>query len=90
MLKNLVDSRAEIESKVKEANDLKESAKLQQELLTNRLEIVERLKDILEEQIGSSHVESMMQSFSEYSQYTLNVSKYYINIIKMINVLENN
>ncbi|XP_043268988.1 centrosomal protein of 290 kDa [Venturia canescens] len=72
MLKNVVADRVEIDRKIAEAEELRESAKLHQELLTDRLAIVERLRDLLEDQIGSNDLESMMQSFSENSQYTLN------------------
>lgn len=72
-LKKTTADRVEIDKKVKEAEELRESAKLHQELLMDRLGIVERLRDLLEDQIGSYDLESIMQSFSENSQYTLNV-----------------
>ncbi|XP_015607794.1 centrosomal protein of 290 kDa isoform X2 [Cephus cinctus] len=75
-LKELMDDRAELDAKLKEAIKSSESLKLQQEILTNRLEVVERLKDILEQKIGSSDVQDLMHRFSENSQQTLNNFKY--------------
>lgn len=69
----LKDERQSVDSELKTAKECHESAKLQQETLTNRLQIVDSLKDILEQQIGSNNVQDIMQRFSEYSQYTLNV-----------------
>ncbi|XP_017893114.1 centrosomal protein of 290 kDa [Ceratina calcarata] len=72
----LKNERQNIDSEMKKAKEYYESTKQQQELLNNRLQIVESLKDILEQQIGSSSVEDIVQRFSEYSQYTLNDFKY--------------
>ncbi|XP_043248630.1 centrosomal protein of 290 kDa [Colletes gigas] len=72
----LRDERRNIDSELKNARECRESAKVQQETLTNRLQIVESLKDILEQQIGSNSVQDIVQRFSEYSQYTLNDFKY--------------
>lgn len=69
----LKDERQTINSEMKKAKECYENVKQQQETLTNRLKIVENLKDILEQQIGSNSVQDIMQQFSEYSQYTLNV-----------------
>lgn len=69
----LKDERQNIDSDMKKAKECNENAKQQQETLTSRLQIVESLKDILEQQIGSNSVQDIMQRFSEYSQYTLNV-----------------
>ena len=69
----LKHERRNIDSEVKKANEYHENAKQQQEMLTNRLQIVESLKDILEQQIGSNSVHDIMQQFSEYSQYTISV-----------------
>lgn len=65
--------RQNIDSEMKKAKEYQEDAKQQQEILTNRLQIVESLKDILEQQIGNNGVQDILQRFSEYSQYTLNV-----------------
>ncbi|XP_076766849.1 centrosomal protein 290kDa [Xylocopa sonorina] len=72
----LNDERQSVDSEMKKARDCHEQAKRQQESLTDRLQIVESLKDILEQQIGSNSVQDVMQRFSEYSQYTLNDFKY--------------
>ncbi|KAK0079026.1 hypothetical protein PV325_001844, partial [Microctonus aethiopoides] len=72
MLKNLANDRINIDLQLKEAKDNNEKAKIQQETLTNRLEIVDRLKDILEQQIGSSDLDNLLQKFSENSQSALN------------------
>lgn len=69
----LRDERRNIDSEMKKAKECHENVKQQQDMLTNRLQIVESLKDILEQQIGSNSVQDIMQRFSEYSQYTLNV-----------------
>ena len=74
-LKKLVEYRAEINEQTNRAIQMRESAKLDKELLSDRLEIVQRLKDILEEQIGTGNVDDMMHTFAENSQYTLNVRK---------------
>ncbi|XP_054003238.1 centrosomal protein of 290 kDa isoform X1 [Hylaeus anthracinus] len=72
----LNQERQNVDSELKNARECHESAKVQQEMLTNRLQIVESLKDILEQQIGSNSVQDIVQRFSEYSQYTLNDFKY--------------
>ncbi|XP_015431660.1 PREDICTED: centrosomal protein of 290 kDa [Dufourea novaeangliae] len=72
----LKDERQSIDSELKYAKECHENARLQQETLTNRLQIVGSLKDILEQQIGSNSVQDIMQRFSEYSQHTLNDFKY--------------
>ncbi|KAK0175035.1 hypothetical protein PV327_008820 [Microctonus hyperodae] len=72
MLKNLANDRAKIDLQLKETKDNNEKVKTQQETLTNRLEIVDRLKDILEQQIGSSDLDNLLQKFSENSQIVLN------------------
>ncbi|CAD1480387.1 unnamed protein product, partial [Heterotrigona itama] len=72
----LKHERRNIDSEVKKTRQCHENAKQQQEMLTNRLQIVESLKDILEQQIGSNSVQDIVQQFSEYSQYTMNDFKY--------------
>lgn len=69
----LRNERQNIDSEMKKAKECHENSKQQQETLNDRLQIVESLKDILEQQIGSNSVQDIMQQFSEYSQYTLNV-----------------
>ncbi|OAD55251.1 hypothetical protein WN48_05217 [Eufriesea mexicana] len=68
----LRNERENIDSEMKKAIECHENSKQLQETLSNRLQIVESLKDILEQQIGSNSVQDIMQRFSEYSQYTLN------------------
>lgn len=77
MFAKLRDERQSIDSELKKSKECYENIKLQQEVLTSRLQIVESLKDILEQQIGSNSVHDIMQRFSEYSQYTLNVRSLY-------------
>ncbi|XP_034174302.2 centrosomal protein 290kDa [Osmia lignaria lignaria] len=72
----LKKERQNIDSEMKKAKEYQEGAKQQQEILTNRLQIVDSLKDILEQQIGNNGVQDILQRFSEYSQYTLNDFKY--------------
>ncbi|XP_076389728.1 centrosomal protein 290kDa [Megachile rotundata] len=68
----LKEERGTIDSEIRKAKECHEDAKQQQEMLMNRLQIVESLKEILEQQIGSNGVQDILQRFSEYSQYTLN------------------
>ncbi|XP_076656438.1 centrosomal protein 290kDa [Halictus rubicundus] len=84
----LKDDRQSIDSELANAKESRESAKLQQETLVNRLQIVESLKDILEQQIGSNSVQDIMQRFSEYSQYTLNEFKYKRKVTQLENELQ--
>nr|XP_031834342.1 centrosomal protein of 290 kDa isoform X1 [Nomia melanderi] len=84
----LKDERQTIDSELANAKECHENAKLQQEMLINRLQIVESLKDILEQQIGSNSVQDIMQHFSEYSQYTLNDFKYKRKITRLENQLQ--
>jgi len=62
-----------LQHKVRECH---EDIKCEQQLLSARLEIVERLKDILEQQIGAGSVQNIMEHFAETSQQTLSVSSY--------------
>lgn len=73
ILRQLTKEREEIGVKLRDAKEFGEGVKAQQETLANRLEIVDRLKDILEQQIGSPNVESIMHRFSENSQKDLSV-----------------
>ncbi|CAK9795503.1 Centrosomal protein of 290 kDa [Anthophora quadrimaculata] len=76
LLIKLKNERRNIDSEMNKAKECHENVKQQHDMLTNRLQIVESLKDILEQQIGSNSVQDIMQRFSEYSQYTLNDFKY--------------
>lgn len=66
--------RQDVDSKMQEAKKCYEDVKYEQQLLSTRLEIVERLKDILEQQIGAGNVQNMMEHYAGTSQRTLNVS----------------
>ncbi|KAF7992720.1 hypothetical protein HCN44_005064 [Aphidius gifuensis] len=88
MLQSLMTDRNEISANLKNAKKSSESANIQQETLTNRLEIVERLKDILEQQIGSPDVQSIMNRFSENSQKDLNEYRFKRRITQLENELK--
>ena len=70
----LLNEKLQWSKKSQENKDEHNKIKLQQEVLSKRLQIVEHLKDMLEEQIGSPDVQGIIQRFSEDSQRTLNVS----------------
>lgn len=73
-LEKLIADREECQKMTREAKEESEKVNIQQEILSNRLQIVEQLKDILEQQIGSPDVQTLMQRFSEESQRFLSVS----------------
>ncbi|KAK2587709.1 hypothetical protein KPH14_003822 [Odynerus spinipes] len=64
--------RKELDIEMKKVKEYNNQIISQQETLKNRLDIVERLKDILEQQIGGESMQDMLQQFSENSQYVLN------------------
>ncbi|XP_014607132.1 PREDICTED: centrosomal protein of 290 kDa isoform X1 [Polistes canadensis] len=70
--KKLKKDRIELDMEMKKAKEYSNRVISQQETLTNRLEIVERLKDILEQQIGGESMQDILQQFAENSQYVLN------------------
>ncbi|XP_015188923.1 PREDICTED: centrosomal protein of 290 kDa isoform X2 [Polistes dominula] len=70
--KKLKKDQIELDIEMKKAKEYSNRVVSQQETLTNRLEIVERLKDILEEQIGGESMQDILQQFAENSQYVLN------------------
>ncbi|XP_035723608.1 centrosomal protein of 290 kDa-like isoform X1 [Vespa mandarinia] len=72
MIEKFKTDRMELDVEMKKTKDFNNHLISQKETLTNRLEIVERLKDILEEQIGGESVQDILQKFSENSQYVLN------------------
>lgn len=86
-LTKLITDREECYKLSQEAKEENEKVKLQHEILSNRLQIVEQLKDILEQQIGSPDVQNLMQRFSEESQRFLSVIIYIFiyNKFKVIN-----
>lgn len=72
-LSKFMTDRDEYSKAWQEVKEEREKVKLQQEILCNRLQIVEQLKNILEEQIGNPDVQNLMQRFSENSQRYLSV-----------------
>lgn len=68
--------RKDIDSEIQKVKKCHEEVKHEQQLLSTRLEIVERLKDILEQQIGAGSVQNIMEHFAETSQQTLSVRLY--------------
>lgn len=62
-----------VDSEMQKVKKCHEDTKYQQQLLSTRLEIVERLKDMLEQQIGTGSVQNVMEHFAETSQQTLSV-----------------
>ncbi|XP_026827696.1 centrosomal protein of 290 kDa isoform X2 [Ooceraea biroi] len=65
-----------LDAQVEKTKKSQEDMKSEQQLLSVRLEIVERLKDMLEQQIGAGNVQNIMEHFAETSQQTLNDFKY--------------
>ncbi|KAG7212966.1 hypothetical protein KM043_002306 [Ampulex compressa] len=88
MFMKLRNDRQSVETDMRKAKECYESARLQQDLLNNRLQIVNSLKDILEQQIGSNSVQDIMQRFSEYSQHSLNDFRYKRRISHLDNELQ--
>ncbi|XP_012225384.2 centrosomal protein of 290 kDa [Linepithema humile] len=72
----LKTNRQSIESEMQKTKKCHEDIKHEHQLLSARLEIVERLKDILEQQIGAGSVQNVMEHFAEISQQTLSDFKY--------------
>ncbi|XP_070169848.1 centrosomal protein of 290 kDa isoform X2 [Polyergus mexicanus] len=69
-------NRRNIDTEIQKTKKCHEDIKYEQQLLSARLEIIERLKDILEQQIGAGSVQIMMERFAESSQQTLSDFKY--------------
>ncbi|XP_072743789.1 centrosomal protein of 290 kDa isoform X2 [Anoplolepis gracilipes] len=68
--------RQNIDTEVQKTKKCYEDVKYEQQLLSTRLEIIERLKDILEQQIGAGSVQILVERFAESSQRTLSDFKY--------------
>ncbi|KYM95179.1 PREDICTED: centrosomal protein of 290 kDa [Cyphomyrmex costatus] len=68
--------RQNIDAELQNAKKCHEDNKYEQQYLSVRLEIVERLKDILEQQIGAGSVQNIMEHYAETSQQTLSDFKY--------------
>ncbi|XP_008211366.1 centrosomal protein cep290 [Nasonia vitripennis] len=75
-LNKLNNDRNEVKELISQINDQNENLKIQHETLTSRLQIVEQLKDMLEQQIGSNDVQDIMQRFTTESRQLLSESKY--------------
>lgn len=67
-LNKLNNDQNEVKELITQINDQNEKLKMQHEMLTNRLQIVEQLKDMLEQQIGSDDVQDIMQRFASESR----------------------
>lgn len=66
--------RQNIDAEIQKTKKCNEDIKYEQQYLSARLEIVERLKDMLEQQIGAGSVQNIMEHYAEVSQQTLSVS----------------
>lgn len=66
--------RQNIDAEIEKTKKYHEDIKYEQQYLSARLEIVERLKDMLEQQIGAGSVQNIMEHYAEISQQTLSVS----------------
>ncbi|XP_014478395.1 PREDICTED: centrosomal protein of 290 kDa isoform X2 [Dinoponera quadriceps] len=72
----LKTDRRDVDLEMRKVKKCHEDVKHERQLLSTRLEIVERLKDILEQQIGAGNVQNIMEHFAETSQRTLSDFKY--------------
>ncbi|XP_077268210.1 centrosomal protein 290kDa isoform X1 [Temnothorax americanus] len=68
--------RQNIDTEMHKTKKCHEDIKYEQQCLSARLEIVERLKDMLEQQIGADSVQNIMEHYAETSQQTLSDFKY--------------
>ena len=79
-LQKLNEDRYEMDkiiSKLKEDND---NLKLQEDMLTNKLQIVEKLKDLLEKQIGKDNVDEFMNYFTNEARQSVAVILFFTTI----------
>ncbi|XP_011701872.1 PREDICTED: centrosomal protein of 290 kDa isoform X2 [Wasmannia auropunctata] len=72
----LKTDRQNIDAEMQKTKKCHEDIKYEQQYLSARLEIVERLKDMLEQQIGAGSVQNIMEHYAETSQQTLSDFKY--------------
>lgn len=72
----LKTDRQSIDAETQKTKKCHEDIKQERQFLSARLEIVERLKDILEQQIGAGNTQNIIERFAENSQQTLSVSLY--------------
>lgn len=84
----LKTDRQNIDTEIQKIKKCHEDVKYEQQFLSARLEIIERLKDILEQQIGTGSVQIIMERFAESSQKTLSVN-FYIMITKCKKIIFN-
>ncbi|XP_011868015.1 PREDICTED: centrosomal protein of 290 kDa isoform X2 [Vollenhovia emeryi] len=68
--------RQNIDEEMQKTKNCHEDVKYEQQCLSARLEIVERLKDMLEQQIGAGSVQNIMEHYAATSQQTLSDFKY--------------
>ncbi|EGI68317.1 Centrosomal protein of 290 kDa [Acromyrmex echinatior] len=68
--------RQNIDAELQNAKKCHEDIQYEQQYLSARLAIVERLKDMLEQQIGAGSVQNIMEHYAETSQQTLSDFKY--------------
>ncbi|XP_046435026.1 centrosomal protein of 290 kDa [Neodiprion fabricii] len=85
ILKKSKVDRLAIDELLKEATKNADNIRTQQDVLAGRLQVVEQLKNILEEQIGNPDVQDIIHRFSESSQSKLGELRYK----RQINQLEN-
>ncbi|KAG5322462.1 CE290 protein, partial [Pseudoatta argentina] len=68
--------RQNIDAELQNAKKCHEGIQYEQQYLSARLAIVERLKDMLEQQIGAGSVQNIMEHYAETSHQTLSDFKY--------------
>lgn len=73
MYRKLKTDEISVKKSLEQASKSEENIRSQHDLLTGRLQVVEQLKDILEQQIGSPDVQDLIHRFSENSQSMLGV-----------------
>ena len=72
-MNKLNNDRNEAKELITKMNNESENLKMQHETLTARLQIVEQLKEMLEQQIGSSEVQDIMKRFTSENRQVLEV-----------------
>ena len=68
------DDKKEVKELLVQINNRNDNLEVQRETLSMRLRIIEQLKDILEQQIGSNSVEEMTIKFTDESRKAIDVS----------------
>ncbi|KAJ8673333.1 hypothetical protein QAD02_004595 [Eretmocerus hayati] len=87
-LNRLNNDRNEVKELVTKVNDQNESLKMQHETLANRLQIVEQLKDMLEQQIGSNDVQEVMKKFTSETRQALSESNLKMQVSRLEDELQ--